>query len=68
MRNAFSALAFSLVAALGSMIGADPIITLISVVAAVVRCAWAFDASQRTATVARPVYRGVRPYRLLILR
>lgn len=65
MRNAIAALAISIMAAIGSMLGADPLITLLSIVVSVLKVAHAYDVHRRNMV---PVKRNLYPYRLQIMR
>lgn len=68
MRNALLAMAFSLIAAVGSVVGADPLFTALSVIGASARCAWTWHLSRRyVVPVARPI-RHLYPYRFQFMR
>lgn len=66
MRNALSALAFSMVMCAGSMIINDMAISLLTIIASVLRVARAYDVSRRFATLAP--HRNLYPYRFQFMR
>lgn len=69
MRNALSALAFTMAACLASIVIGDAVISLLTVIASVFRVARAYDMSRRFATLTpHPAPRNLYPYRFQFMR
>lgn len=68
VRSPAAALFLSIMCAVGSVIGADPVITTASVVIALLKCARAWTISRRTAVPAAKPERRLYPYRLQFMR